>query len=388
MRRSVWLGFVATSLLISPSCSFSSDSSTPDAMPDAMPPPCEFRDTTVCVNLEGAVERIFAVDGEINTDSGAECAQYPQVAKDSPYCIVAGSTISVAPAVVLRAVGTRPLVLAATGDISVEGTIDVSSRRASSAAAMDESLGAAATSKECGMFGRDSQGLVEGGGGGAGASFGAEGGQGGDGNYENDLMRAQGGLPNALIPMPMMLRGGCRGQKGGGSSAIGTDGGAGGPPGGAVYLVSKKAISIKPTGRIAANGGGGLGGGVQAGGGGGGSGGLIVLEAPGVVRNGTLSANGGGGGEGGVFDAGTAMPLIGIAGADGAIGTSSAIGGNQTASPSRGGDGGARSRPAGEFGTFSDESGGAGGGGVGYIRIIGAAPASGAVESPVPMISN
>ena len=205
---------------------------------------------------------------------------------------------------------------------------------------------------------------------------------GGDGNYEDIPARDLGGLtPFDPEPAPTLLRPGCRGQDGAGA-ALGARGGRGGPAGGAVYVAAKAGITINGT--IAANGAGGMGGGAQAGGGGGGSGGMISLEAPTVARNGKLFANGGGGGEGGIFAAGE---VLGESGADGRQDTMFAAGG-ASALPGKGGDGGARSRPGGEDGTFTNEAGAGGGGGIGVIRVLGATtlgPA--AVESPAVTVN-
>jgi hypothetical protein len=383
MRISVWLGFFVTSFTLSTACGFGSSSDDkPDAMPDALTLTCDARYTSLCANLDTAMERSFLVSGEINTDTGTECAKFPFVATDSPNCVILGSNITVAAGVTLRATGSRPLVLLASGNIQIDGTIDVSSRRAvrDPVTPVAESVGAAGDYGMCSAFRRLVDSREEGGGGGAGGTFGGTGGGGGDGNYDVINARAQGGLapmePDAFPETT--LRGGCRAQNGGNAGATATNGGKGGPGGGIVVLISKMGILVN--GVIAANGGGGMGGGAQAGGGGGGSGGLIVLQGATVRRAGKLTANGGGGGEGGAIGIGE---IIGADGADGSVSSNPAPGGNSADSPSRGGDGGARGAPGGDLGTFSDEAGGAGGGGVGFIRIIGAtSAAAGSLESP------
>ncbi len=389
MRRSVWLGFVATSLLFSPSCgSDDKKDQEPDAMPDGPPPPCEFRYADMCVNLEGAAERIFAVSADIDTDISAECAKPPAVSATTPYCIIAGSTITVSAGATLRGTGSKPLVLAASGAITVDGTIDVSSRRATRLpdAVAAESIGAASNYAMCAAFRREVDRNPNGGGGGAGGTFGNIGGNGGDGNYDIINDRAQGGLaPLTPDTFPeMLLRGGCRGQDGGGNGPQATNGGRGGPGGGVVYLASKMGIVIN--GVIAANAGGGMGGGAQAGGGGGGSGGLIVLQAATIRRNGKITANGGGGGEGGAIDL---AEVIGAEGTNGGVNASPAPGGDSAIPANKGGSGGARNAPGGESGTPSDDSGGAGGGGVGFIHVYGATSTGAAAqESPIPVVAN
>lgn len=338
-------------------------------MPDAPPPPpCEFRYADVCVHLSLAIERIFAVSAEINTDTSLECAAPPMVNEGTPYCIIAGTAITVGANTTLRATGTRPLVFVSAGAITIDGVVDVSSRRATRApdVVADESIGAGGNFANCSAFRRDVDSSMDGGGGGAGGTFGAIGGNGGDGNYDVINARAQGGLsPMTPDELPTTrLRGGCRAQNGGGNG-VSQNGGRGGAGGGVVYLATKMGISIN--GSIAANGAGGMGGGAQAGGGGGGSGGLIVLEAATVRRNGKLTANGGGGGEGGAIDT---AEVIGAEGADGVVAVTAALGGNSDFPQSAGGNGGFRNAPAGVSGIFSDDAGGAGGGGVGFIYMI------------------
>jgi hypothetical protein len=396
--RSVWSGINTSSLSVplvfllsalGAACGGGGgDEEMPDGPPaDAPPPPCELRYADVCVSLDLALDRTFAVSGEINTDTSTECAVYPQVSKTTPYCIIAGSTITVTAGVTLRATGARPLVLAATGNITIDGTIDVSSRRATRAPdALPESIGAAGNSAMCSAFRRNVDSSVDGGAGGAGGTFGGTGGGGGDGNYDVINARAQGGLaPMNPDELPMtQLRSGCRAQNGGGSGPNATNGGRGGPGGGIVYLATKLGVVVN--GVIAANGGGGMGGGAQAGGGGGGSGGLIVLEGATIRRNGKLIANGGGGGEGGAIDVGE---VIGADGSDGVAASSPAPGGNSGLPPSAGGEGGFRNAPGGAAGTFSDDAGAGGGGGVGFIRIHGPTSASAsAVESPTARFTN
>jgi hypothetical protein len=390
MRDRVWLWIVVSSLA-GAACSFGGGGGSgdkPDAAPDAAPPPCPFSYMDVCVNLDLATPLTIDASKTIDTATDAACATPPMVKADSPYCVLAGSSITISAGVTLRAVGTRPLVLAASGDITIAGIVDVSSTRADSTTSTPEVLGAGALvgAAACPDFMSDSVSLAEGGGGGAGGSFGAVGGGGGDGNHDSSSLRGYGGKAAVSIAMPTMaLRAGCRGQRGGGNAPTATNGGAPGAPGGILYLATKRAILLTG-GQLGANGAGGLGGAAQAGGGGGGSGGLIVLEAMGVTRtNSKIAANGGGGGEGGVLD--TGVLIDGAAGQNGSIGTSPAPGGNSTTPPSKGGDGGARSRPTGEDGGFSDESGGGAGGSVGYIHILGATSAANSQESPTVVVN-
>lgn len=349
----------------------------------ADPIPCEVSFRDVCIHLDNySVARRFTESITIDTTLDDHCARPPLVAASSPYCIVAGTTLEIPAGVTLRAIGARPLVLLASREILIDGEVDVSSSREVVVPPQaPEVIGAGGgTFKGCQSFRRAPEGRPQGGGAGAGGTFGALGGAGGDGNYEDIPGRDLGGLtPFDPEPAPTMIRPGCHGQDGAGA-ALGAKGGRGGPAGGAVYVASK--VSITVNGLIAANGAGGMGGGAQSGGGGGGSGGMIVLEAPTIARNGTLVANGGGGGEGGQFAAGE---MLGASGEDGRRSAMFALGG-ASALPGKGGDGGARARPGGEDGTFTDEAGAGGGGGVGVIRVLGAATVgAAAVESPAPV---
>jgi hypothetical protein len=383
------MGFFAISLsslspLILGACGGGGGDEEPDAMPplDAAPPPCEFRYNDVCVNLGTAMPRTYAVSTEVNTDTSAECAQYPTVARDNPYCIIAGTTINVVAGATLRGVGSRPLVLAASETITIDGILDVSSTREDPTAVppLQEVVGAGAHVATCGAFERDAESKAAGAGGGAGGSFNGAGGNGGNGNEDADY--SSGGKPHLMgEPLPTRLRGGCKGQ--GGGNAGTSPGGKGGPAGGVVYVVSKGAILIN--GQIGANGAGGTGGGAQAGGGGGGSGGFISLEGVSITRNGRLAANGGGGGEGGVIDGATLV--TGAGGANGAINAMPAPGGDSAIPPSRGGAGDARGANGGAYGTPSNESGGGAGGGLGYILIRGlTSTGAGIIESPAPQV--
>lgn len=390
MRISVWLGFLASSFSLSTTaCSFGGGSDDkPDAMPEPLPLTCDGRYTNLCTNTDMAMERTFGISADINTDSSPECAKFPYVAQDSPYCVILGSTITVPAGIVLRATGSRPLVFFSPGPITIDGTVDVSSQRATRATPpVAEIVGAGGNSAMCSMFRRAVDSSVDGGGGGAGGTFGGTGGGGGDGNYDIVAARAQGGLapmePDAFPDG--LLRGGCRGQNGGNNGPAGTNGGKGGAGGGVVAVISSMGIVVN--GVIAANGAGGTGGGVQAGGGGGGSGGLIILRGTAVRRAGQITANGGGGGEGGIISPIDATDVIGADGADGAVAITRAPGGNDALPPSRGGEGGARGSAGGDIGSPSDESGGGGGGGVGFIQITGnTSAAGGSFESPAPII--
>ncbi|HEX5059821.1 MAG TPA: hypothetical protein VFV99_10705, partial [Kofleriaceae bacterium] len=253
----------------------------------------------------------------INTDTDPRCLGVMQ-ASGGDVCLVYATMVDIDSGASLTATGTRPLAIAASGALTVGGTIDVSSR-------ISGQRGPASSDTAC-SFAATPELDLGGAGGGAGGSFGLAGGNGGTGDTDqsqggSDGMGAPGmaGAPASVTA----LRGGCRGQAGANEDATGGVGGSGGHSGGALYLYAAESIQI--SGVIRATGAGGNGGQVQAGGGGGGSGGLVVIESPSIVVTGAISANGGGGGEGGARVGST--PVSGQPGADGMMGTTAAAGG-------------------------------------------------------------
>ncbi len=291
-------------------------------------------------------------------------------------CVIAGTAIVITSGARARAVGTRPLVLVATGAITigVDGKLDAGSERAVTS-------GPGAPAGAC-------TGLVSasnddgGGGGGAGGSFVGAGGNGGIGDT-NDTGAPTGsshGGAAAGGTVPTGLRAGCRGGYGG-RAVSGSTVGVGGRGGGAVYLIGGTEIQI--SGLVTAYGGGGAGGHEKGGGGGGGSGGMIGLDAPvvTVAASGAVAANGGGGGEGG-----SSMQPPGDNGSDGTSTVDRAAGGAN--SVSTGGNGGAGSSGLATGGTAGQSGGGGGGGGgggAGFIYVRGALTSSG-LMSPEPTV--
>lgn len=247
----------------------------------------------------------------------------------------------------VKAVGMRPLVIVATETLSIvaAGSIDVASRT-------NQTPGAAASFAGCigGSDGTNSSSADAGGG--AGGSFHGTGGDGGNG----DVSGGAAGAP--LASPPMIVRGGCKGWKGGiAAGALAYDGGE---SGGAVYLVAGTRIDV--AGSINASGGGGKGGAIggngNCGGSGGGSGGMIRLDAPMVTITGDVYANGGGGGG---ASAGIAPGATGGTSADPTQG--GAAGGN-------GGVGSSGTNLVGVNGSSSSSGGGGGGGGAGFIEVL------------------
>jgi len=352
MGRLWWVAVVATS-----GCSSVFGLGDPKpAPPDTPGASCTVAGFDLCAHQQP--NGPIAFNGDTTIDTTLDCNVVVFDPSGGSVCVIYATDITVG--ATIRAQGKRPLALAATGTIVVDGTVDVSS-------SMAKGLGAGGDDGQC-MFKRDA-GYRSGGG--AGGSFAGKGGDGGTGTIDPGTS----GLASDPIQLPDRLRGGCAG----GSVANG---------GGGVELVASTSITIAGTGRILANGGGGTGGGYlggfQLGGGGGGSGGLIRIAAPSITVRGILTANGGGGGEGGDNAAAT-----GMAGGDGTMSTTAALGG---AGGGNGGDGGGGTGGATVAGgpgispTAASLGGGGGGGGIGFIVLTGTAETTGATISPSPMM--
>ncbi len=248
----------------------------------------------------------------------------------------------------LEILGEHAPVVVASGDIIIDGQLDVSAQGtingAGALGSCDEGNGQTGNQSRTG---------------GGGGGFATSGGQGGIAGFGDAPAGGVAALDSDLEP----LRGGCRG--GNGQGGLISPGGGGG----AIELVS--ATSIQVNGLIAAAGGGGAGGGSTflSGGGGGGSGGAILLQAPVVDRaDGVLLVHGGGGGGGGALTNGLPGTTLGGAGGDPLpqdIGPGGA-GGDGAPGSFPGGSGQSTLAPQGE----QPAGGGGGGGGYGRIRIV------------------
>lgn len=340
-------------LACSIACGFPRPADVPDD--DGVGSTCFGSFLKIC--LADAPTRPFEIStaASINTDSPL-CANV--VSGGANYCVIAATDITIN--ATLRATGTRPLVLFASGSIVTTALIDVSSYRTTERAF---GIGAGGDPSVC-ATGTPPVGR----GGGAGGSFVGTGGTGGFGSDGTT-----GGTPGGAVTDVTELRGGCSGQNG----STANEGGYGG---GAVFLIAGRWIDVR--GGINASGAGAYGssGGAQ-GGYGGGSGGMIGFEAPMLTCSSMLLASGGGGG------GGSAPAIEGFDGQDPAT-TDAALGG-LGANGGTGGNGSisARAAPglAGGPGnpTGGVAGGGGGGGGAGLIK----APASaqlGTNVSPPP----
>ncbi|HEY4180550.1 MAG TPA: hypothetical protein VGM90_27085 [Kofleriaceae bacterium] len=295
--------------------------------------------------------------GSNNFDTGNDPRCVATTSGGAGLCVMVGTTVTIDNPAILRAHNSaRPLVLiATTGDITVGGTIDVSSHVGTNQGAGANGNGGTETCNT---------GMVPSfAGGGPGGSFASIGGDGGNSNAAGFM--AVGGDHGGVIPFVSgMLRGGCKGIDGAKVPMSTGVGGPGGNSGGAVLLIGTASVTVG--GLIDASGSGGQGGSLgannatdgfnRAGGGGGGTGGMIVIDAPTLTVGGRLWAEGGGGGEGG----GTQL---------GANGTSGTPGGMAPGGTGHdGGDGGAGSQAGGtgfigmDGGSLAPGGGGGGGG--------------------------
>ena len=283
----------------------------------------------------------ITITGAIDTDTDSRCSVQHQANNGPDVCVIGAGTMMVTGTV--RVTGGKPLVLAATMDLTVSGLIDLRGIAGQTAPAAADQSPCLPTGN--GIFSMTSPG------GAGGAGFGAGGAPGGG-------MGGQGGPPDSP---PMYVRGGCSGGFGAGQTAT-SNGGARGQGGGGIYLVANNSITVNSGASIEASGGGG--GGSAYGGGGGGTGGMIGLDSPFVEVDGDVISNGGGGGGGGGS---------GAAGTTGSTGSlASAAGGQGVSSGGGGGDGGIGATgptPGGAPGNCAGPpcGGGGGGGGVGVI---------------------
>lgn len=279
-------------------------------------------------------------------------------------CVIAGTDISFGGFSTTGSSGSRPIVLIATGTITIAGNQTLDARSGVTGTGPGFNPTDCGTPANGGSAGGN-------GGGGAGGSFGSKGADGADGGS------ATGGTAKAAVTTPVnKLRGGCSGGDGGTGSVAG---GAGGGGGGAVLMIAKTKIQIDGT--VTVGGGGGLGGPQsKSGGGGGGSGGMIVLHAPmlSIGTNARLIANGGGGG-GGAGAGENGLPGFDATMLNSAAAGASTNGGGTTAGGAGAFKGTAATKPSAGGG---GSGGGGGGGGVGVVRVLSGQTISSSNVSP------
>jgi len=316
----------------------------------------------------------------IKTDSDSRCHTYTQ-ASGGDVCLIYVTSVTITGGGLLTVTGSRPLALASSSTMRIDGMIDVGSHGGQRGPAADDAA--------C-MFAGNPASDTGGGGGAAGGTFTLAGGNGGIGDKNDNgppTGTATAGTHGATTTISV-LRGGCPGQAGGdeGGGSNGR-GGAGGHSGGGLYLYARQSLTITATGRVRATGAGGAGGEVLAGGGGGGTGGLVVLESPSLTISGQISANGGGGGQGGGLSGPQHDKLTsGNGGRDGDLGTTAAAGGSGAGGndPGFGPGGAGGALTAAVDGTTADFGGGGGGGAAGVIKLLSGQQQVSGTLSPVP----
>jgi hypothetical protein len=312
---------------------------------------------------------VYDTDSGLLSHTSAEVSSPPSSIVNEARVIWVTSFV-VSGAATLRATGSRPLMVVSTGDMTIDGSIDVSS---STRTAGDFDLGAGAIADpsscsspplagtRCGKHG------ASGGGGGGFAIAGGAGDGGGKGHDCGDgdsdgKPPTSGGAP--IEGLAGQIRGGCAGAPGDFTDEDGAvieDRGEGGPGGGALHLTARGVLTVRGT--LHAGGAGGRpGSDHRASGGGGGSGGYIGLESNDlrVQQSAVLAANGGGGGGG-------CDNPTGLAGADGTPFATAAAGGAAQGDGGEGNDGAYLSVAPGTADAAGKRGGGGGGGGVGFI---------------------
>ena len=378
-------GFEITPSGSGPGDAGGSDAGGTDGMAAVCPWPYTPEYVSPCPARMGAAIELLDGDTVLDTGSGTLSGATTMLIESEIVAdvrIVWTTGLRISPDATLRVIGGLPLVVVATGSITIEGELDGAGRvnamdrpaGANPAACGDLNSGGAKTGAPCSDQGAS---------GGGGGSFGTVGGQGGGGGETRDCGVISGPVPGgsagvAVAARPMNLRGGCSGAAGGPSQSSGALAGTGGMAGGAIALVARNTLAVDGT--INVGGAGGGGGADRSGGGGGGSGGMIVLEASTVTvaTAGRVSANGGGGGGG-------CDNNKGDDGQDGRDGANAANGGAREGSGTDGGDGGAHGIAA-QPAEISTRAGGGGGGGVGFVRVhsLNPAQAGPASFSPAP----
>jgi hypothetical protein len=309
------------------------------------------------INL-GCVATFNSTDGGFNWCSGQPLPAFTVISQPGGPNAMVLSMTGLTVTGTLNLIGSRPVILAVWGDVTVPstGTISAASTLAGNDGAGQGSSGCTA---ENGFNDANT------GGGGAGGGYGTRGADGGNGNAT--AHGGRGGAPfGGVIIQPLVA--GCPGGTGGKSSP--NTGGAGGSGGGAVQISAAGTLNI--AGVVTASAAGGSGGmsvnPKANGGGGGGSGGSVLLEGWRILIPSTakLTANGGGGGEGS-----NNSGADGTNGGDGSQTNATPVGsGNNTICGGSGGTSGtATAAPGPGVNSTSNCGGGGGGGAVGKVTV-------------------
>jgi len=331
--------------------------------------------TVAASEMNGTVDVDLAGGGagtaiySINTSACSTILAGVTVRVSGGFCVYAVRSLRVRPNATLEAVGNRPLIVLATGDINVEtgASIEAAAYTLQHYEGDPEALvngrffsaGAGAS-----LLGRGGNGVrdIPRDSGGVGGGFCTNGGAGGNG--VRDGLTAAGGISGSVAG-PADI--GARVLRGGGSGGNGSDTATGGGGGGALQLSARGRLTVN--GFIIASGGAGEGGVAGRAGGGGGSGGMILAEATTLALSpGSLVVRGGGGGGGGCV--GRDSDVAGSPGTNGIAGTAGGTAGRCSAS-NAGGNGGSASSvatPAAVAGA-SEVNAGGGGGGAGCVSI-------------------
>lgn len=313
----------------------------------------------------------------------------PQLAGGRNACVLRVASLNVTSTGVLYGGGDLPLIVVSSGDVTIDGIVDVSSYQTDPTFS---SFVRGAGSNTGGTAGADGGGPVGFGsyadGGGGGGGFCGAGGNGGDGSGGGGDHGNGGAAGGATTLEPLV--GGADGGNGG------TNPDSNGPGGGALQISSSTRILIGATAVFGAAGGGGDNG-IDDGndtnaGGGGGSGGALLLEAPtvSVTSGARFNAGGGGGASGGCVgmsdgrDGGDAAEsfFLGTLRAPGGAhqcGTAGITGGQGAGDTTVGGGAGQ--------GGVTNASGGGGGGGCIVFRTGGGTTPTGVVTNPTTVVS-
>lgn len=308
----------------------------------------------------GAPDLMLLTGMTVNTSTCADPLRTASQSDGSMVCVLVAHDVTLPATEALNPTGSRPLVILASGTVTIDGILDLGARThgpgsggASGGAISLDGMGSGG-----GRAGTVSSSTGSAASGGGGGSFCGVGGAGGRGA----MIAGGAGGPVVATTDLIPLRGGSGGGVGGAITGVPTPGGSGG---GALQISARVAIHV---GGVIYAGGGGGDGATAGGGGGGGSGGAILLEAPVLDVTGVLwTAGGGGGGASGTTSGGygeDARDMRGLLAASGGM-----AGGMI---PGAGGDGAALAMldgMSGETNGSMDGHGGGGGGGSGCIVL-------------------